>query len=467
MHRRALLLALALLAIPATAEAADYAGHVSVRSWLEGDYDIREDFRYKVRQLRYDGEAGGSSRLSVRFGAAGRAVFTDPGGVEARGGCVQRRRTRVACRARGRSPGFEPAALFVLGDGNDVLALRGISKNGATLVRAGEGDDAIAGSPAADLIYGGAGADRLRGRGGADSFAGGATPDGADRISGGDQADEVDYSSRTGAVHADLEGDADDGEAGELDAIGASVERLQGGFGADELLGDGRANRLRGGGGPDVLRAGDGDDRLVAAGGSTLDAGAGDDVLRSYGGPAVLEPGLGRDAVSDEDETAASSIAARDGEVDEIVCRGTNDGATVDALDMVAGCSAIARDGAPAGRLLFALAYYGGLAGPPSSRRLWWDSYERDVGFTLGCPLDMGARCELRVELRRGGRTLLRMRAGLDAGALGEFDGRLTRREFRAVRGKPVTARIETTNRDGAAVLQRERVRVLRVPSYG
>ena len=89
------------------------------------------------------------------------------------------------------------------------------------------------------------------------------------------------------------------------------------------------------------------------------------------------------------------------------------------------------------------------------------------MAFTLGCPLDMGARCELRVELRRGARTLLRTQAALDAGALGEFGGRLTKREYRAVRGKPVTARVETTNRDGAAVVQRERVRVVRVPSYG
>ena len=467
MHLRALLLTLASLALATPAQAATYAGHVSVRSWLEGDFDIREDFRYTVRQLRYDGDPGAASNLSVRFRSAGRAVISDPRGVQARRGCVQRRRTRVECRARGRSPGSDPAALFVLDDGDDVLRMRGISKNGATLVRAGEGDDVVAGSPGADLIFGGAGADRLRGRGGADGFRGGSAPDGADRISGGGELDEADYSARTGAVHADLEGDADDGEAGELDAIAASVERLQGGTGADELIGDARANRLRGGGGADLLRAGDGDDRLLAAAGSTLDAGSGDDVLGSYGGAAVLEPGPGRDAVSDNDDTASSTIAARDGEVDEIACRGTGDGATVDALDMVAGCSEIAREGAPAGRLLFALAYYGGLVSQPLARRLWWDSYERDVAFTLGCPLDMGARCELRVELRRGARMLLRTRATLDAGALGEFDGGLTKREYRAVRGKPVVARVETTDRDGAAVVQRERVRVVRVPSYG
>ena len=157
MYGRALLLTLASLALATPAQAATYAGHVSVRSWLEGDFDIREDYRYTVRQLRYDGDPGAASNVSVRFRSAGRAVISDPRGVQARGGCVQRGRTRVECRARGRAPGSDPAALFVLGDGDDVLRMRGISKNAATLVRAGEGDDDVAGSPASDLIYGGAG----------------------------------------------------------------------------------------------------------------------------------------------------------------------------------------------------------------------------------------------------------------------------------------------------------------------
>ena len=66
---------------------------------------------------------------------------------------------------------------------------------------------------------------------------------------------------------------ADDGEAGEGDAVDASVERILGGTGndvltgtpgADELVGNRGDDTIDGGGGPDVLDGGPGNDTLAS-----------------------------------------------------------------------------------------------------------------------------------------------------------------------------------------------------------
>jgi Ca2+-binding RTX toxin-like protein len=58
-----------------------------------------------------------------------------------------------------------------------------------------------------------------------------------------------------------------------------SIERAQGTFYADTLIGDARNNRLRGLRGPDSLSGGAGDDALVGGEGSdTADGGDGNDV---------------------------------------------------------------------------------------------------------------------------------------------------------------------------------------------
>lgn len=69
---------------------------------------------------------------------------------------------------------------------------------------------------------------------------------------------------------ADLDGVADDGEAGENDEIEADVENLSGGSGADRLLGNGGANTLAGGPGNDVLDGAGAGDVFVGGGGTDL-----------------------------------------------------------------------------------------------------------------------------------------------------------------------------------------------------
>ena len=468
MLRRPLLLTFAaVLLLAAPASAATYGGAVRVHSALEGDLDLREDFTYTAHWLVYAATTGHANRLQVRFDGRD-TILTDPAGVKARSGCRQRSRTRVVCTLRGRLSAVHPAAAFLLRDGDDELRMRGVSRDGSTAVRAGAGDDLVRGSAGADDIIGGAGDDVLAGRNGADHFGRLAERDGADRMSGGGGFDHVAYDIRNDGVHADLEGDADDGEAGEGDRIGRDVEWLTGGFGPDELVGDGHDNRLSGGAGADSLRAGAGDDRLASRGdGSLLDGGPGEDALLVLGDAATVDGGPGRDGIDDgSGETGApSAIAAQDGAPDEIACDGTGDAVTADARDLVAGCTAITRTGAPAGRLLLALTPWGALTDAPFSRRFDWVRAERTLPLYLGCPQDMGRACRLRVELLRGTRRLLRTGiVEVEAGGLVEEEAFLSRAGFRRAKGRTLTARVTTIDRDGAAVVQRERVRVRRYP---
>jgi hypothetical protein len=163
----------------------------------------------------------------------------------------------------------------VVGTGTGPDQLRG--EGGDDFLKS---DDSVLGS-AADLLDGGAGDDTLRGGHGADDHLGGP---------GEDWADFRDHAADR-PVTVTLNDVADDGAAGEGDNVRADVENLQGGWGADRLVGDDRPNQLRGapgnddltgGGGRDILRGEDGDDTIHAQDGVGEDVfcGAGNDTAR-------------------------------------------------------------------------------------------------------------------------------------------------------------------------------------------
>jgi Ca2+-binding RTX toxin-like protein len=184
-------------------------------------------------------------------------------------------------------------------------------------------------------LTGGPGNDQLEGGAGNDVFHEGSAANGADAMEGDAGADTADYSQRTNPVTVSLDGNSNDGEAGEGDNVGAglfsngvtgacalgfcdlqftvartiqgggvfdlcgrpgfsepgtedeandlvdaAIENVMGGSGNDTLVGDNAANvftgnagndTLTGEGGSDVLLGGDGDD--------TLAGGAGNDQL--------------------------------------------------------------------------------------------------------------------------------------------------------------------------------------------
>jgi hypothetical protein len=184
--------------------------------------------------------------------------------------------------------GFVFGATVDLGDGDDFLD--------ATTIRlpvtasGGTGNDTIATGQGNDTLDGGSGTDTLRGGAGSDT---------------------VTYASATAPVTAALGGSAGNGASGENDTIAADVENLTGGPGDDTLTGDGGPNVLSGGAGNDTLDGG--------AGADTLDGGAGND-----------------------------TFAARDGEVDSLLCGDGQDGGSADTADVIGSdCEAVVVPGAP------------------------------------------------------------------------------------------------------------------------
>lgn len=162
----------------------------------------------------------------------------------------------------------------------------------------------VLGGAADDHLTGDAGGNALHGGPGDDSLDGGAGPD---DLNGGAGSDTADYSSRLRDVVADLEGDPDDGEAGEGDVIRTDIETLRGGAGNDALSGSGGSDTISGGLGKDSLRGGPGEDQLFGEddddalrgddGEDSLQAGNGQDYLDGGGGADLLTGGAGIDTI--------------------------------------------------------------------------------------------------------------------------------------------------------------------------
>jgi hypothetical protein len=451
------LLALAVLAAPATAQGA--AGEVAVRAFMESDGAIREDIYTKRFRLVYKGSAGRASDLTVRFEGRPprrRAILSDPGGVRAGKGCTGLGPRRASCRLRGRLPAFGGAARFVLGGGDDVLRLRGRGGGNGTEVRGGRGDDRVAGSDGSDVVDPGRGDDRVAAGRGADRLLTGARADGADDLAGGPGGDALSYTERSAGVNADLDGEADDGEAGEGDRIRPDVELLTGGRGADVLEGDGRANVLHGGpwGGADVLSGGEGDDLLrVRSAGSALDGGGGDDVLTADE-PARFDGGPGHDVMNAG--TAGATMAADDGESDEVRC-GDPAGASAvaDALDVVLGCGPVTRSGPAAPRFVYGLGGMGETLRAFVARRLAWEYYGSRLQARVGCSSDMPAPCTVRVTIRDEDGPVLDRTRVIQPNSMVLVTRRIGSERRR--RASLYTLRLEGTDAAGAPVVVEER----------
>jgi Ca2+-binding RTX toxin-like protein len=182
---------------------------------------------------------------------------------------------------------------------------------------------------ASETLIGGAGNDKLHGSDGQhDKLFGEAGDDlldggvGPDDLFGGSDRDLADYSLRTSAIVASLDGVANDGAAGENDFLANDVEGVQGGSGKDTLS----ASFLNG----SILKGGPGDDTLVGYAGADLLMGeAGSDLLRPgfamdnvYGGTdrdtvsyaerlnpvTVTLDGAGNDGESGENDFVASDV---------------------------------------------------------------------------------------------------------------------------------------------------------------
>jgi Ca2+-binding RTX toxin-like protein len=201
------------------------------------------------------------------------------------------------------------------GSGNDTL----VGNDGRNVLDGGAGADSLSGLGGDDVLMDSGGdkaADRMDGGAGDDTMAAGAGPD---VYTGGDGEDAVtDYAGRHVPVTVSLDGNADDGAAGEGDNVAADVEDVTGGSAGDTLAGNSADNELVGGAGDDTISGGDGNDGLDGgAGRDTLDGGAGRDDLRGGAG--------------------ADTLKTRDGLTDRADCGGGTDAVQGEARDDIAG----------------------------------------------------------------------------------------------------------------------------------
>lgn len=260
-----------------------------------------------------------------------------------------------------------------MGPGDDALVH---GNGGDDVIFGGEGDDVLNGHAGDDMLDGGPGDDALEGM---PHSADGASTAGADTYVGGGGADSLTYETRVDPLAISLDGQPNDGAAGEGDNVDPGIRTVVGGGAGDLITGSGGDNaldglggndRLQGFAGDDVLVGGPGDDELLAdAGQDTLVGEEGDDALD--GGPGV-DRFWGDGAVTCADATCAGGadrIAARDGAAEHISCGAGADSATVDPIDIVAGsagspdaCERVQQTGAVTGRQT-------PQAGGPSARR--------------------------------------------------------------------------------------------------
>lgn len=299
----------------------------------------------------------GPGRDTVTGNAARNWIDSGPGGDEVAGGggvdtMDYSRRVEPlyveltgASESGGATDGPEGARDSIAADVEDVIG--------------GDGDDWLVGSTADNHLAGEGGADLLTGEAGADVLA------------GGPGADIVDYVDRTVSLTIDLDGVAgDDGAPSEGDSVGADVEGIWGGAGADQLTGNGEDNLLDGGLGADTLRGlggfdlADYSDRLAAVSvdldgqvgddgesgeGDTVvtdvedvNGGAGDDVLVGDGaenllvggaGADTLDGGPGSDGLFGDD--GGDLLRSNDGVEDGDICGAGPDSVVADFTDFV------------------------------------------------------------------------------------------------------------------------------------
>ena len=188
-----------------------------------------------------------------------------------------------------------PVTVYLDGFGNDGQSGEGdLVRTDVENVAGGSGNDGIVGSAAANRLVGGFGDDIVDGAAGDDVIVAEPTPDGADRVTGGDGIDIADYGLRTAPVTVAMDGNGHDGAPGEGDRVGSDFESLLGGSGGDYLAGAGGNDRLDGRGGNDTLDGGTGDDVLLG--------GDGNDRIRAGWGNDVVDGGTGVDDLDGDDD---------------------------------------------------------------------------------------------------------------------------------------------------------------------
>ena len=325
------------------------------------------------------------------------------------------------------------------------------------------------GGPGNDVEDGGPGDDRI-------GYSAGISNDddqGGDTLRGGDGIDKLLLDKHTGGMTISIDGQPNDGAAGEGDNVGADFEQIDGTIANDVFLGSpgpdqfsgGTGNdEIHGGDGPDALYGGGSDDRIFGDGGSdkvegatgadTVDGGAGTDQI--YGDIAACSVFCSLD--SDE-------LFARDGEKDAVDCGGGADTAHVDGLDVVAFCTSVDRQDVPGGGGPGPGPTGGGAAAAlglqlPASIKTR-TLLKRGMTFRLTCPGACKIIGVLRFKSRKLGSARKSLLAAGPAKLVVKLSRKAKRRIRRAKRGK-LTFRLKVTDAAGAATTLTRTVRFKR-----
>lgn len=217
--------------------------------------------------------------------------------------------------------GGSEADSLVGGEGSDLVRGQGASDD---TVSGGEGDDTLDGGPGPSTLVESADGDFTLVSGavaGEGTLTGTAT--GTDtlieieraQLTGGDSANLIDTSAFDGPVTLDGGAGADvllGGDAGATITGGAGADSITGGAGADDLRGGEDNDSILGGDGQDTIFGDAGNDFLNggvdndtlsgSAGSDTLEGAAGDDVLNGNGGSGdILTGGTGNDTLDGGD----------------------------------------------------------------------------------------------------------------------------------------------------------------------
>ena len=233
-----------------------------------------------------------------------------------------------------------------LGDGDDAVRLDG---TGASVFGEG-GDDRITGGPKGDFLRGGPGLDEVRGNEGNDRIEDLENPTDSrpDTLDGGPGVDRLEYSLEWPVgVHVDLV----NGSTSLGDKL-SGFEKVDGTAGDDVIIGNGDNNEIVAGRGRNTVVGGAGDDFVINSDGIT-DGGPGEDFLigggQLYGGPGddslqatgVAHGGEGADTL----DTRQRDAEHPDGvpKPDRVLCDAF-DRLIYDVLDVVTGeCTTFSR----------------------------------------------------------------------------------------------------------------------------
>ena len=188
---------------------------------------------------------------------------------------------------------------------------------GGDRLTGGGGGDRLMGEGGDDVLFGGGGNDTLEGDGGNDMLIG---QGGADAISGGANWDTVDYAEKATGISLTLDGQANDGTAGEGDNVSAAdIEELRATAWDDFVSAAGRTAGVR-------VYTFEGNDVILGSEAADLiDGGAGNDTLQGRGGADDLWGGAGWDKADYADKSSGVNLSA-DGQAND----GTGNGAEGD-----------------------------------------------------------------------------------------------------------------------------------------